>query len=530
MEIERIQESVHLGALGSWLGIQTEAGTSALKEKTGIWTSDIKKLRQKSSEFAILQEALKKNPELDSTLKEHFTNLKALEPELAALVSSASELEKEAFNELLFLKNWSTPFNFIPFLLVIWSALRVFVLPGMALLMPVAMLILPFILIRFMFNIPITAGRYTALLGAIFSGQVGNLFNPSAIGTEEEAPAVKAPGGVDLFKMIKNSLLLVTVGQSFIQPYWTFKHLYSIDTIVVDKAASLHKFKDIYNSIRSVLKVHGFKMAPNPFAPHITDGRQLVAMAHLHPIYLKYAHKRLGAFEVLYSLARHRSMVPVIWADSLQSDKPVLHLHNTFDYRVDEEHRIPFSIHLENKPHALLTGPNRGGKSTTLRAITTATLLGHTYGCAQGQEVRMSPFQTLYVCLTPEDLPGKKSRFEREIEFTAATLEHHSSKGASLVLLDELYHSTNPPDAEKACRLYTERLWTKPQTLSIISTHLFQFVEQADPSVQRLCCPASIKSDGSVAYTYRLASGICTVSSVGELLEENGLVRAGRPL
>ena len=48
--------------------------------------------------------------------------------------------------------------------------------------------------------------------------------------------------------------------------------------------------------------------------------------------------------------------------------------------------------------------------------------------------------------------------------------------------------------------------------------------------MQRLCCPASIKSDGSVAYTYRLASGICTVSSVGELLEENGLVRAGRPL
>ena len=136
----------------------------------------------------------------------------------------------------------------------------------------------------------------------------------------------------------------------------------------------------------------------------------------------------------------------------------------------------------------------------------------------------MTPFHTLFVCLTPEDLPGEKSRFEREIEFTAATLALPLEK-TSLVLLDELYHSTNPPDAEQACRLYTDQLWARPGTLSVISTHLFEFVEKAPASIQRLCCPASVEEDGSLRYSYRLEKGLCRVSSVKELLEENGLVR-----
>jgi DNA mismatch repair ATPase MutS len=170
-----------------------------------------------------------------------------------------------------------------------------------------------------------------------------------------------------------------------------------------------------------------------------------------------------------------------------------------------------------------LTGPNRGGKSTTLRALVACQLLAHTYGCAFAQQASLSPFQKLYVCLTPEDLPGQKSRFEREIEFTAHTLQSKGPQENSMVLLDELYHSTNPPDAEKACDYYTKQLWTQPNTLSIISTHLFEFVEKAPTDIHRLCCPATIDEQETVHYSYELQEGICKVSSVKELLVENKL-------
>ena len=517
MDVPRIQEAVDIPALATYLQIQTVAGAQALQEKTSHWTSNAKTLEQRSQQFHTLQQTLLVKPAFAAHLLHSFSELKELEPELAALTTKASDLETEAFNELLFLKQWSIPLNFVPYLLIFWSTLRVYVFPGLALLMPVAMLILPFIIVRFMFNMPLSISGYFSLVSAIFSGQITSFMSPDFIGKVQAPPPSANP--FDIFQLVKTGLLVGTIVQSFLQPYWTFKHLYSIDAIIQTKADALTKFKTLYDSVRKQLKIHGFKMAKNPFAPDLTDPRQLVAQAHLHPTFLKYALHRLGAIEALVAMAKQTDLSPVEW----QTGGPVFHLTNAFDYRVDTN-RVAFDIDLNvQSAHSLLTGPNRGGKSTTLRALVATQLLAHTYGCAFASKAKMTPFQKLYVCLTPEDLPGKKSRFEREIEFTAHTLHSKQLSDHSMVLLDELYHSTNPPDAEKACVYYTQQLWAQPNTLSIISTHLFEFVEKAPESVQRLCCPATVDEKEVVHYTYQLAKGICKVSSVKELLIENKL-------
>jgi MutS domain V len=516
MDMTKIQDAVNIPELAAYLEITTQAGAAALQEKTGYWCSNPKVLKQRSYEFATMQRILHAKPALVGALDHQFSELHLLEPDLAALTTEPSELETEAFNELLFLKSWSKPLNFVPLLLSLWSILRVYVFPGLAILMPLAMLILPFIMIRFIFNVPLTVGRYTTMISAIFSGQVASLFNPAAV--LQPISTNTSPFSIDIFQLFKSGLLIGTIIQSFLQPYWAFRHLYSIDTIIIKKAAALQRCKDIYESIRTTLKEHGFTFAKNPFAADITDERQLVALAHLHPVYLKVALKRLGALEVLFRAAKRYDLVPVNWIAT--APMPRIELHGAYDYRVSKG-RVPFSINLSDSNHALLTGPNRGGKSTTLRAILTSCALAHTYGFAFAEAAKLTPLTSMYVCLTPEDLPGEKSRFEREIEFTAQTLRH--THGSALVLLDELYHSTNPPDAERACKLYTERLWAKHNILSVISTHLFEFVESAPSPVQRLCCPAIEQKDGALTYSYRLGPGVCRVSSVGELLKENGL-------
>jgi hypothetical protein len=511
MDLERIQAAIDIPALATYLQIQTQAGTAALKEKTGQWVSNPTTLLIRSQQFRTLQHVLQTEPDFSQTLLRTFSELKGLEPDLEALTVKASDLETEAFNELLFLKEWCVPLNFVPCLLALWSLIRVYLFPGLALLMPVMMLILPFIIVRFIFHMPLTITGYMALVSAIFSGQMNVLFQPEALPT---AQPVGKP--FDVFQLIKTGLLVGTIVQSFLQPYWSFLHLYAIDSIIQKKAAALLKFKELYELVRSTLEVHEFKLAKNPFGPDVTDGRQLVALAHLHPTFLKYALQRLGSVEALVSLANQPDLVPVTWTKGPAH----VSLKNAFDYRVTKS-RVPFNIDL--KGHALLTGPNRGGKSTTLRALVACQLLAHTYGCAFAQSASFSPFQKLYVCLTPEDLPGQKSRFEREIEFTAHTLQSKGVHENSMVLLDELYHSTNPPDAEKACDYYTKQLWAQPNTLSIISTHLFDFVEKAPMDIHRLCCPATIDEQESVHYSYELQAGICRVSSVKELLVENNL-------
>ena len=505
--MEKIQEAIHLNALANHLGILTQSGKDALSEKTGAWTSDLKRLKQKSAEFAILQQIAKEGGL--TPLHPLFAELNALEPEIATLVTKASDLELEAFNELLFLKQWSAPLNFVPLLLAIWSVIRVYVFPGMALLMPFMMLVLPFILVRFIFRVPLTAGRYFHMITAMFTGQIESLFSPFI-----PPQSIK----LDILSLGKYGVIIATVVQSFLQPYWAFQHLSAIDGIIHTKATSLQRFQDLYAQIEFILGEQGFKMRKNPFARDIDDNRQLVAEAQLHPAYLKLALKNLGSLEVLIRAALTPGLVPVTW---LPNSEPVIQLAGAYDYRVGSG-RVPFDIRLDSEyGHSLLTGPNRGGKSTTLRAILASCALAHTYGFAFADQASMTPFKRLYICLTPEDLPGKKSRFEREIEFTAETLKE---TGRSLVLLDELYHSTNPPDAAQACTLYTDKLWAKTNTLSIISTHLFDFVEKAPKTVQRLCCPATEQEDGSIRYSYQLSPGISKVSSVRELLVENGML------
>jgi len=69
-----------------------------------------------------------------------------------------------------------------------------------------------------------------------------------------------------------------------------------------------------------------------------------------------------------------------------------------------------------------------------------------------------------------------------------------------------------------------EQLWNKSDRISVISTHLFELVEKADPSIQRLCCPATVDKNGEVTFMYYMTQGICKVSSVDTLLKMNGLM------
>jgi DNA mismatch repair ATPase MutS len=135
----------------------------------------------------------------------------------------------------------------------------------------------------------------------------------------------------------------------------------------------------------------------------------------------------------------------------------------------------------------------------------------------------MTPFRWLQTCLRLEDIPGSKSLFEREVAIASLALDRVRSKaGRGLVLIDELFHSTNPPDAEIASRKFLDELWRSKSTLSVVSTHLFCLAEEERTTVQQICCPAT-DNGHHIKYKYGLAPGICRVSSVREILREQGL-------
>jgi hypothetical protein len=492
-----------------WIGLQTKSAKQNLEKQLNSWSSNEADLLSLKAKFKRFKDAMEKDPEFFPEAHHLFKEIAEIEKTLSTLMNQESKLEQESYNEILFFKPMLQPLNFVPFLLTIWSSIRVYILPGLSLLLPLLSLIAPYLILRFLFRIPMNLSNYMNILQAMLSGNFHQVVNP-----EVAKPQALSP--INFLKQF--GVVLVTFIQGIIQPYWTFKHLHSIDTIVCDHGKLVLRFQELYESLHLLLSKRGFTFFKSPLPKMETD-RDATARIILESNYFKLALKYVGGLEVIMCLANQKEIHPVQW---IRSKTPVFRIIDTFDFQVSASTRKTVSAQFDTKRHALLTGPNKGGKSTVLRSLSISALLAHTYGCSLGQ-LTSTPFRYIHVCLKPDDLPGSKSRFEREIEFTANTLIH---KEPTLVFIDELYHSTNPPDALRSCQIYCKQLWSKTNVISVISTHLFEWVEEADKSIQRICCPAEIDADENIRFSYTLERGVCKVSSVDTLLRMNGLITA----
>jgi hypothetical protein len=500
---------INIEKFSEWIGLQTKTSVKCLNKQLDEWNSDAKKLSSLSNRFKRFKEAFKRDPAFYMECSTIFKEISENEKRLNNLITNDSELERESYSEILFFRSILRPLNFIPFVLSIWSFIRVYFIPGMSFIIPFLTLLAPYIVLKFAFNIPITFNNYVNILHSMVSGKLmgPNVTDPSVLGT-----------GISPVNFLKQfGVVIVTFIQGIIQPYWSYKHLKSIDDIITDNGRLVLRFRELYMRLQTILNEHGFTFFKCPL-PKIQGERDATATAILNSSYFKLALKYIGSLEVIMALANKEEINPVVW---VKSKTPIFRASNTFDFQVQYNSRKVISANFSKNTHALLTGPNKGGKSTVLRALSISALLAHTYGCAPGV-ITATPFIKMFVCLKPDDLPGSKSRFEREIEFTANTLQFTEP---ILVFIDELYHSTNPPDALRSCQIYCKQLWKKGNIVSVISTHLFELVEKCDKNIQKLCCPATINEDGDIHFEYSLKKGICKVSSVDELLKNNGLLR-----
>ena len=504
-KMSSIDSIIDIGIFAKWIGLQTNSAHKRLTNKIKEWSHDPKKLSQLSIRFRKFKEVIEKDPDFYKTCNQYFKEISECEKELNNLVKTESDLEKESYNEILFLRPILKPLNFIPQLLTIWSFTRIYLLPGLSFMVPFLTLLAPYIILKVAFKLPITLNSYMNILHSMVSGNFDKIMNPN-IKSISISP-------VNFIKQF--GIVAVTIVQGIVQPYWTYKHLKSIDDIVLEKGQLVLKFKTLYHNLQSILDKHGFTFFKCPL-PDIENERDATAYAILESSYFKLALKYIGSLEVIICLAQQKDIHPVKWVNSKE---PIFIAKDTFDFQVSDK-RKTININF-NKRNALLTGPNKGGKSTVLRALSISALLAHTYGCAAGF-ITLTPFHTMFVCLKPDDLPGSKSRFEREIEFTANTL---TLSEPTLIFIDELYHSTNPPDALRSCDIYCKQLWEKPNIVSVISTHFFELVEKAPDTIQKICCPARIDENNNIHFSYTVKNGICKVSSVDELLKINGLLK-----
>jgi hypothetical protein len=496
--------------------IKTTAGKDAFLAGLRRFSASRATMEQRSARFSSFRAAFNADKTLEKDTAAFFDAWTDAEPTLADITTPPSKETEESIGQVIFTSSWFTCLNNIPFLLTALLFLKLYVTPIVSFALPLMFVVLPYVILRYVFMTPITVDQYWEMFQKMVLGNI-------------MAPVDNI--GAMLHKVVQVGGFMFSLGQTMIQPYLTARHVGKIDAIFAEKMKKLEELLNTWFSLTARLRAHGFTINDRSLVRWLKggdlSGRRLLAALYENQTLLKMWIRSVGDLEVIYrfATANPKHICP---AHPIVSATPTIKIIGGYDPQVDPEKRRPVTLTLggaASPQHALLTGPNRGGKSTALRAVLLNVLLAQSYGIGLAERLALTPLAWIHSCLRLEDIPGSTSFFEREVQMAAMSLRRMETRRPGIILVDELFHSTNPPDSHKAASIYTAQLWASPTCLSVISTHDFSLVKEAPRTIERLCVEADM--DGQkVIYRYGLVKGVCYISSVHDILAEKGLMKS----
>jgi hypothetical protein len=479
------------------VGIKTILGKKALQKGLTFWSSDVHTLNRRAKNILLLRKTLIENPQHDKFLQDAFAQIADYQE---IFNEQPSEWKDKTSEQIFFEKDGHGGFlNHIPGVVLLIVFMKVWVAPILAIASPFIMFILPYFMLRFVYQINMPWSRYQSLALDMFLGE----------------------RTLNLNTITKIIYFMVSLSQAIIQPFLTAMAVNKLDILVKKRGIQLKNCKILGEQILDILKAAGINGPSLPGKCMPTESLYVLFAKDKDERWTtEYLGQILGDAEVLYCLAKDKRFKKPIWVPHTY-----LQIHGFHDISILENPKLSSVKFTQDNSHSLLTGPNRGGKSSNLRGILQNVLWAQTYGVAPCSLYKGSLFKWILSSLRVEDRPGTSSLFEREIEIATTILKQARTEGRGLVLIDEIFHSTNPPDGEKSARIFLEQLWEHPNIVSCVSTHVYSIVEDSPEHIQKICSFARKNEDDSITYEYTLRSGICKVSSVDDVLREKELLR-----
>ncbi len=406
--------------------------------------------------------------------------------------------------------------------IVFWKTL---VLPTITVMIPLLAIIVPFLIIRFFHGVEVSAADYMAQLRNIMLKQV------------TIPPVLRAKHAGDVVGHMLETGFLVLSGATYVSGLWSqvtaSLHLRTIAIGIRDKGVAI---ADLLGTFEGILgELNGLpERLQRALRPFLLRGEKI--LADVAPIPRDCGYRTYG-----YVWKHRQALVPMkAWLGELDAMLGIVAIPDitfpTYTKAVtlqmedvyhpglpDGVARIPNTVVWRPRTHALLTGPNRGGKSTLCRAVGLSILCAQSWGFAFARRMSLTPFAWIETALHPADTLGEMSLFEAEIEFAKAVLEHGRSGKPMFVMMDEIFHSTNARDGLAASRVFLSQLFAISNITSLISTHYKELPAEFGSQALAWAMDATETPEGFLRYSYKMVEGVSDKSSVMEILRERGL-------
>ena len=205
-----------------------------------------------------------------------------------------------------------------------------------------------------------------------------------------------------------------------------------------------------------------------------------------------------------------------VYMETTGLSHPLLQKPVSYDIAFDTRHNF-----------LLLTGANMSGKTTFMRALGVGALLAHLGMGVPAKSLKISFLQGIITNMQVEDsiLRGE-SYFFAEVQRMKQTAEKLLQHAPHLVLMDELFKGTNVHDAYECSKAVIEGLLHHPGHLMILSTHLYEVVQQFSTSNEILFYyfVTTMGANGGYNFTYELKPGISDDRIGYRILQQEGVI------
>ncbi|PKP28971.1 MAG: DNA mismatch repair protein MutS [Bacteroidetes bacterium HGW-Bacteroidetes-18] len=185
--------------------------------------------------------------------------------------------------------------------------------------------------------------------------------------------------------------------------------------------------------------------------------------------------------------------------------------------------RVDNDFSIENQQFFIVTGANMAGKSTFLRTVSLAIVMGNMGLPVCATEFKYSPIKLITSMRTSDSLTDNESYFFSELKRLKFIVDEIKNEDY-FIILDEILKGTNSTDKAIGSKKFVHKLVSSKAT-GIIATHDLSLceIEKEMLEVQNYYFDAEIIND-ELFFDYKLKEGICKNMNASFLLKKMEII------
>jgi DNA mismatch repair protein MutS len=234
----------------------------------------------------------------------------------------------------------------------------------------------------------------------------------------------------------------------------------------------------------------------------------------------------------LYQKYQTHPRVKFCLPEFVNSATPVLDISEYWHPLINPNTVVTNSLNMGNgAKNLMITGPNAGGKTTSLMSLMINIIFAQSFGIAPSAKLVMTPFAKIHSYLDiTTNLQEGLSLFAAEVD-RAKKLKNSimSCTGSqkTFTIIDEIFSGTNPDVASDVGSKFATQLGDISHSMTIITTHfpaLTKVGEDTGTFTNYKVADATIMADGKIVYPFKLVPGISSQNIAQHMLEQQNII------